>query len=316
MSRDRVSPEDHDHARALLTYHREDIKACQAKGKTILMSLGGMTYSQGGFSDATAAQQAADQVWDLFGTNTAAANRPFGSAVVDGFDFDFEASTQNFAPFANQLRSHMDASGKTMYLSAAPQCVYPDAAMNDMLNGAVSFDFIMIQFYNNWCGVTNFQPDAAEDPYNFDVWDTWAKQTSKNPSVKVLMGVPASADAGGGYIAAAQLDPVIQYNKQFSSFGGAMMWDMSQLYTNSGFLDTVYASLNDGSAPAEPAPTSTTTTATATTTTTTTGPSPTEPSPTGAVPHWGQCGGDGYTGPTDCEAPYTCQGNEWWMSCQ
>lgn len=69
---------------------------------------------------------------------------------VVGFDFDFESSTQNMAPFANRLRTNMDAAtaagNKKFFLSAAPQCVYPDAADNDMLNGAVSFDFIMIQF--------------------------------------------------------------------------------------------------------------------------------------------------------------------------
>ena len=241
-------------------------------------------------------------MWDLFGDNTGAANRPFGSAIVDGFDFDFEATTNNLAPFAQQLRSKIDASGRKMYLSAAPQCVYPDAAMNDVLNGAVALDFIMIQFYNNWCGVVNFQPNAAENPYNFNVWDTWAKQTSKNKNVKVLMGVPATASAGGGYVPASALEPIINYNKQFSSFGGAMIWDMSQLYQNNGFLDTVYASLSrDGGGQPQPPPTT----------------PPQEPGPSpGKIPQWGQCGGEGWTGPTECEPPYTCQGSQWWKSCQ
>ena len=189
-----------------------------------------------------------------------------------------------------------------MFLSAAPQCVYPDAAMNDVLNGAVALDFIMIQFYNNWCGVVNFRPDAAENPYNFNVWDAWAKQTSKNKNVKILMGVPATASAGGGYVPPNTLAPIINYNKQFSSFGGAMVWDMSQLFQNAGFLDTVYASLIGGGggqpAPNPPPPTPTD-----------------EPGP-GKVPQWGQCGGEGYTGPTECEPPYTCQGSQWWKSCQ
>jgi len=31
------------------------------------------------------------------------------------------------------------------------------------------------------------------------------------------------------------------------------------------------------------------------------------PPPTSeTVPHWGQCGGQGYTGSTSCAAPYTC----------
>ncbi|KAK5632758.1 hypothetical protein RRF57_008472 [Xylaria bambusicola] len=82
--------------------HREDIKYCQQQGKTILLSIGGATYSEGGFSDASSATSTADAVWNLFGSNTNAANRPFGSAVVDGFDFDFESSTQNFVPFAQR----------------------------------------------------------------------------------------------------------------------------------------------------------------------------------------------------------------------
>lgn len=38
-------------------------------------------------------------------------------------------------------------------------------------------------------------------------------------------------------------------------------------------------------------------------------------SPTG-VPHWGQCGGIGYSGSTTCVAPYTChQQNPWYSQC-
>ncbi|KAJ7152035.1 glycosyl hydrolase family 61-domain-containing protein [Mycena filopes] len=54
-----------------------------------------------------------------------------------------------------------------------------------------------------------------------------------------------------------------------------------------------------------PVTTSTTTTkvtsTVATTTTTSTG-----ASPTGTVAQWGQCGGQGYTGPTVCQSPFTC----------
>ncbi|KAI0456275.1 putative class III chitinase [Xylaria acuta] len=288
----------------------EDIKYCQGNGKTILLSIGGATYYEGGFSDSSSAQASAKAVWDLFGTNTAAANRPFGSAVVDGFDFDFESSTQNFVPFAQQLRSLMDAdSSKKFYLSAAPQCVYPDAAMNEMLNGAISFDWINIQFYNNWCGVINFSNPNA---WNFNVWDDWAHQTSKNPNVKVLIGVPANTGAGGGYVDATTLGSIIQDTKKYSSFGGVMMWDMSQLYTNNGFLASVRASLKGAA--------TTTTRGTPTSTTMVTSTTTRQPSgtPTGTgVPQWGQCGGIGYTGPTVCQAPYKCvKTGDYWSSCQ
>ncbi|KAI1463116.1 glycoside hydrolase family 18 protein [Daldinia caldariorum] len=223
----------------------EDIKTCQSQGKTILISIGGATYTEGGFSDSASAESAAQSVWDLFGSDTSKPNRPFLSAVVDGFDFDLESVTQNFAPFASKLRSLMDAdSSKKYYLSGAPQCPYPDAAMNDMLNGVISFDFIMIQFYNNYCGVSSFvQGSMTQNNFNFQTWDDWAKNTSKNKNVKILLGVPANTGAGAGYEPAGALAPVIQYSKQFSSFGGVMMWDMSQLFKNSGFLDSVYASL-------------------------------------------------------------------------
>ncbi|KAI1459873.1 glycoside hydrolase family 18 protein [Annulohypoxylon moriforme] len=230
----------------------EDIKACQAKGKTIILSLGGATYTEGGFSSSDAAETAAQNVWNLFGSDTTQANRPFLTAVVDGFDFDLESTNQNFAPFATKLRSLMDAdTSKTYYLSAAPQCPYPDAADNDMLNGVVSFDFIMIQFYNNYCGVSSYVAGSTtQNNFNFETWDNWAKNTSKNKNVKILLGVPANTGAGGGYVDASTLSGVISYSKTFSSFGGVMMWDMSQLYANSGFLDAVYASLSGSSSKA------------------------------------------------------------------
>ncbi|KAI0107767.1 glycoside hydrolase superfamily [Nemania sp. FL0031] len=270
----------------------EDIKYCQSQGKTILLSIGGATYTEGGFTDSASAIAAANTVWDLFGTNTAAANRPFGSAVVDGFDFDFESTTQNFVPFASQLRSLMDGDGsKTFYLSAAPQCVYPDAAMNDMLDGAIAFDWINIQFYNNFCGVINFSNPNA---WNFNVWDTWAKQTSKNPNVRVFIGVPANTGAGGGYVDASTLGSIISSTKSdYSSFGGIMMWDMSQLFQNNGFLSSVVSSLGGSSGGGGGGSTTTTTKGMTTTTTmvtsTRTTSTTSQPATTG-VAQWGQYG--------------------------
>lgn len=282
---------------------REDIKTCQTThGKTILLSLGGATYNQGGWSSASQAESAAQLVWNMFGPVRTGVDRPFGTAVVDGFDFDFEATTNNLPAFGNKLRGLMDgAGGKKFYLSAAPQCVYPDAALGAALN-EVPFDFVMIQFYNNWCGVTNFVPGAtSQNAFNMNVWDNWARN-SKNRNVKLYLGIPASAGAGGGYTEGTKLKAAIDYSKQFSSFGGVMMWDMSQLYANNGFLNQVTSALSGS--PTTPNPPTTTTTP--------------PPGPTGGplVPHWGQCGGQGWTGPTQCEPPYKCvSGGQWWSSC-
>ncbi|KAK8055345.1 glycoside hydrolase superfamily [Apiospora rasikravindrae] len=231
----------------------EDIKSCQSKhGKTIMLSIGGETYQEGGFSSASAARTAAETVWNLFGPNTKTPNRPFGSAVIDGFDFDFESATKNMQ----------------YYLSAAPQCPFPDRADGEMLAGEVSFDFIMVQFYNNYCGVQNFiggggigggggSARREQSAFNFAAWDAWARgkpldgsRGSKNPNVKILLGVPASKLAAStGFVEPALLQPIMKFcADSFPSFGGVMMWDMSHLFSSSGgtgsFLEDVHGALS------------------------------------------------------------------------
>jgi chitinase len=230
---------------------RQDIAECQSTyGKTILLSVGGATYSEGGFTSSSAAVAAANNLWAIFGPASGSSTpRPFGKSVIDGFDFDFESTVSNMVPFANQLRSLMTAStattGKSYLLTAAPQCPYPDAADGSMLAGAVEFDAIWIQFYNNYCGLQSFTPGAStQNNFNFATWDNWAKTVSKNPNVKVILGIPGnSGAAGSGYTSGSKLASIISYCKGFSSFGGVMIWDASQVWANSGFLDSVSSDL-------------------------------------------------------------------------
>ena len=153
-------------------------------------------------------------------------------------------------PFANRLRTLMDSAtaqtGRRFYLTVAPQCPYPDFADREMMDGAVAFDIVWVQFYNNYCGLQSFVPGApTQNNFNFDTWDNWAKTVSKNRGVKVMLGVPASATAAGsGYLPADRLKAVIDYSRAYSSFGGVMAWDMSQAWANSGWLGAVRGSLN------------------------------------------------------------------------
>ena len=90
-----------------------------------MLSLGGDAYNEGGFTTADLATAGADKVWATFGPvqNASTAVRPFGTAVLDGFDFDFEANVSNMAVFGNRLRTLFAAAGgKKYFLSAAPQC--------------------------------------------------------------------------------------------------------------------------------------------------------------------------------------------------
>ncbi|TFK20423.1 endoglucanase II [Coprinopsis marcescibilis] len=43
---------------------------------------------------------------------------------------------------------------------------------------------------------------------------------------------------------------------------------------------------------------------------------PSQPPSQGTVPQWGQCGGSGYSGPSECISPYKCtKTNEWYSQC-
>nr|WMS58914.1 chitinase POCH-7/2021 [Penicillium ochrochloron] len=225
----------------------DDIATCQQKGKTILLSIGGATYSEGGFRSEDEAKAGAKLMWETFGAvqPDSKALRPFGNVSLDGFDFDFEATVLHMATFANELRTLMDTdTSKQYFLTAAPQCPYPDQADKDILNGPVSIDAVFVQFYNNYCGVNNFDTDATASKYNFEEWDNWAKTVSQNKNVKVLIGVPADTTAAStGYIPAAKLAQVIEYTKKFESFGGVMMWDTTQAYANDGFVASVRKAL-------------------------------------------------------------------------
>jgi chitinase len=114
-----------------------------------------------------------------------------------------------------------------------------------MLKNSVYFDAIMVQFYNNYCGINSFVPgQSTQWNFNFETWDQWAQTHSKNKAVKILLGVPANAGAGRGYLAPDKLDSVIKYSSQYSSFGGVMMWDASQAWANNGFIGAVDMSLS------------------------------------------------------------------------
>ncbi|EPE32780.1 (Trans)glycosidase [Glarea lozoyensis ATCC 20868] len=226
----------------------EDIQTCQKQyGKTILLSIGGANYIDGGFPSPEAAVAAANNIWSIFGPKTvgSTASRPFGNAAVDGFDFDFEMTCPNMVAFANQLRKSMDActagGEKKFYLTTTPQCPYPDGNVGPMLAGAVYFDAIFIQFFNNECGLPSYVPGSTTQTiFNFETWDKWAKTESLNKNVKIFLGIPGSSTAAGsGYMSGGSLEAIIGYTKTFSSFGGVMIWDMSQVFANNGFLNGV-----------------------------------------------------------------------------
>ncbi|EED84272.1 hypothetical protein POSPLDRAFT_134918 [Postia placenta Mad-698-R] len=209
------------------SFMASNIQTCQNAGKIVTISLGGATGSAG-FSNASQAEGFANTIWNLF-LGGSSSTRPFGDAVLDGVDLDIEGgSTEYFTNFVSTLRSLMNSGSKSYYLTAAPQCPFPDAYVGSVID-AESFDAVYVQFYNNYCGLTNY--DNSND-WDFSTWDNWAKNTSPNPNVKVYIGAPAaSAAAGSGYVDAATLGQIaVDTRNSYSSFGGIMLWDASQAY--------------------------------------------------------------------------------------
>jgi chitinase len=95
--------------------------------------------------------------------------------------------------------------------------------------------------------VSTFVPGLqTQSGCNFDSWDQWARGVSKNKNVKVFMGVPGNVGAGRGYAPPSALGPVIESSNKLSSFGGVMIWDASQAYTNGNFIGDIKKKLNEG----------------------------------------------------------------------
>lgn len=181
-----------------------------------------------GLTSNSQANDFAQTIWDMFlGGNGDI--RPFGDGVVlDGVDLDIESgSPAHYATFVNKIRSLAENSSKKYYVTAAPQCPFPDQNIGGALNSA-HFDAVYVQFYNNFCELS--QPSE----FNFDTWDNWARTTSPNPDVKVYIGAPGSANsAGEGYVNIDTLTRMaLDAQQSYSSFGGVMLWDADSSYSN------------------------------------------------------------------------------------
>ncbi|KAI8979609.1 chitinase 2 [Mycotypha africana] len=263
-----------------------DIKTCQSKGVKIILSLGGAAGSYGFSSDADG-KTFAQTIWDMFGGGSAQ-YRPFGDAQIDGVDLDIEGgSSTGYAAFVTAVRQKF-ASHSGFLVGAAPQCPFPDAVLGSVID-AVGFDYVNVQFYNNYCSATG-------NSFNYDTWAKWATTTSPNKNVRVYFTVPGSQSAAGsGYTPINTIQSIVpQLASQYpNTFGGVSVWDAAQAWNNGNFASTLYTTVkgqtSGGGGGTNPsptiAPTGTSTTASTKPTTTAT----TTTSAGGAVPTGGSC---------------------------
>lgn len=195
------------------------IKSCQEKGIKILLSIGG---GAGSYSLASAedARQVATYLWNNFlgGQHTSSTSRPLGDVVLDGIDFDIEGGTnQHWNELAKYLKGYSN-KGKKIYLSAAPQCPFPDAWIGNALMSGL-FDNVWVQFYNN-------PPCQYASGNEANLLDAWKQWTSSIPADKIFLGLPASPEAAGsGFIPASDLtSTVLPAIKGSDKYGGVMLW--------------------------------------------------------------------------------------------
>ncbi|KAG8412651.1 Chitinase 2 [Metarhizium acridum] len=166
------------------------------------------------------------------------------------------------------------------------------------VNATPFFDHLYVQFYNN----NNYTVPCAlgingNAPFNYNNWTSFISNTP-SANAKVFIGVPASPLASTGRPAA---------RKYYATPDQLAAIQAKNILVNGAACGS--------SGP--PIPTPTTTPATTTPTTASSTFSPTASPTGGTVPQWGQCGGEGYSGPTQCVPPYKCvKQGDWWSSCR
>ncbi|KAF1947336.1 hypothetical protein EJ02DRAFT_417918 [Clathrospora elynae] len=243
-----------------LLEHCEDtglaITACQAAGKKVLLSLGGGAPTDYYLPSPDVASYFADFLIGAYGPVTnawAGMPRPFGDAVVDGFDFDLEADEANVPSkdmiFKNYdvLAARIKFKGPNMLLSAAPQCICPDARAAVALS-KVPFDFVFTQFYNTWdCSAAKEVQDIkskAPSTFTFNKWVDWLQKNSPNKNIKLYLGLPAGPDGLSAhkdhYLKPEDANTLVTKYRGNSMFGGVMLWEATVSKNNNGTFGQPY----------------------------------------------------------------------------
>lgn len=210
------------------------IKSCQSRGIKVMLSIGGGdgSYSLASVADA---KNVADYLWNNFLGGTSS-SRPLGAAVLDGIDFDIElGSTLHWDDLAKFLSAYSNR-GKKVYLTAAPQCPFPDRFLGAALNTRL-FDYVWVQFYNN----PPCQYSSGNTQNLISSFNRWASSLSNG---KLFMGLPAAPGAAGsGYIPPNVLtSQVLPRIKTSPKYGGVMLW--SKFFDDqNGYSSSIQASV-------------------------------------------------------------------------
>lgn len=138
--------------------------------------------------------------------------------------------TSGYAAMITQFKNVLfpQDTTKPYYISGAPQCPIPDSHLSDVLASAW-FDYFWIQFYNTpQCSARAAIQKANGNGNNDITFKTWTAQASKNPNVKMFIGVPGSKTAAidpSYYLTPAEIQKLVVRFWNNAKFGGLMVWE-------------------------------------------------------------------------------------------
>lgn len=212
----------------------------------MFLSLGGAIPSNQRIADDQSAQAFAQFLWTSFGpVSDLTAPRPFGGAVIDGFDFDIEsiavegedpkALSRGYSTLVNTLRRYYSLEkSKTFYISGAPQCIVPDEHLANAMETSY-FDFIFVQFYNTpQCSARAFFDHTYGGPDSDISYAKWVDflKNMVNKKAKIFVGLPGSPDKNVVYDPAMYLKPneakelIETLQREYpDAFGGVMIYE-------------------------------------------------------------------------------------------
>uniref|UniRef100_A0A1S3AVC5 GH18 domain-containing protein n=1 Tax=Cucumis melo TaxID=3656 RepID=A0A1S3AVC5_CUCME len=199
------------------TKFSQEIKACQASGIKIMLSVGGGSgkYNLNNFTEAT---NFSTYLWNNF-LGGQSNSRPLNDVVFDGVDITNERSSwDNWSKLGEELGKLYEKQGKKFYLSAAPQCSSLDSSSHSIPQPGI-FDYISVQFFGDNL-VCQYLNGRFEGFWKF--WNVWKTFSADKVFVQMLAG-PMAEDMG--YIPPDVFrSEVLPELQRSSKFGGVILW--------------------------------------------------------------------------------------------
>ncbi|BAF28883.1 xylanase inhibitor protein 2 precursor [Oryza sativa Japonica Group] len=193
-----------------------DIKHCQSRGITVLLSIGGQGGAYSLPTNASAAD-VADNLWNAYlGGHRAGVARPFGDdAAVDGIDFFID---QGGADHYDDLARRLDGYNKYyrgrvgVLLTATTRCSYPDHRLEKALATGVFARIHVRMFGDEQC--------TMSPRYS---WEKWA---AAFPGSKVYIGLVASPEQDSAWMFQKDLYyEMLQFVRSLPNYGGLAIYD-------------------------------------------------------------------------------------------